>query len=62
MGMFQQLLSGRGKYRLPSSLRYTEGQAFIDWLTGPDGQRAIASHRRDGETLFFPNSKRKGSS
>ena len=32
MGMFQQLLSGRGKYRLPSSLRYTEGQAFIDLL------------------------------
>jgi hypothetical protein len=23
---------GRGKYRLPSSLRYTEGQAFIDLL------------------------------
>ena len=45
-----------------SSVKAREGQAFIDWLTGPDGQRAIASYRRDGETLFFPNSKRKGSS
>ena len=45
-----------------SSVKAKEGQAFIDWLTGPDGQRAIASYRRDGETLFFPNSKRKGSS
>ena len=45
-----------------SGVKAKEGQAFIDWLTGPDGQRAIASYRRDGETLFFPNSKRKGSS
>ena len=45
-----------------SSVKAKEGQAFIDWLTGPDGQQAIASYRRDGETLFFPNSKRKGSS
>ena len=45
-----------------SSVKAKEGQAFIDWLTGPDGQRAIASYRHDGETLFFPNSKRKGSS
>jgi len=32
-----------------------EGQAFIDWLTGPEGQAAIASYKIDGEQLFFPN-------
>lgn len=34
-----------------------EGQAFIDWLTGPRGQAAIASFRIDGEQLFFPNAR-----
>ena len=32
-----------------------EGQAFIDWLTSPEGQAAIASYKLDGEQLFFPN-------
>ena len=31
------------------------GQAFIDWLVGPDGQRAIADYKIGGEQLFFPN-------
>jgi len=31
------------------------GQAFIDWVTGPEGQAAIASYRIAGEQLFFPN-------
>lgn len=31
------------------------GQRFIDWLLGADGQAAIASYRRDGQQLFFPN-------
>lgn len=35
-----------------------EGQAFIDWLTGPDGQAAIARYRVDGQQLFFPNAAR----
>lgn len=34
------------------------GQNFIDWLTGPDGQKAIASYKVDGEQLFFPNASR----
>jgi tungstate transport system substrate-binding protein len=34
------------------------GQAFIDWLTGTEGQSAIASFQIDGQQLFFPNSKR----
>lgn len=32
-----------------------EGQVFIDWLTGPEGQAAIADYRVDGQQLFFPN-------
>ena len=28
---------------------------FIDWLTGPQGQQAIASFKVDGEQLFFPS-------
>ncbi len=31
------------------------GQAFIDWVTGPQGQAAIASYKIGGEQLFFPN-------
>ena len=31
------------------------GQAFIDWITGPEGQAAIASFKINGEQLFFPN-------
>ncbi len=32
-----------------------EGGAFIDWLTGPDGQLAIADFTIDGEQPFRPN-------
>lgn len=32
-----------------------EGQAFIDWLTGPQGQQAIAAFTVGGEPLFTPN-------
>jgi tungstate transport system substrate-binding protein len=31
------------------------GQAFIDWLISPEGQRAIAEYKIGGEQLFFPN-------
>jgi tungstate transport system substrate-binding protein len=31
------------------------GQAFIDWLVSPDGQKAIADYKINGEQLFFPN-------
>jgi tungstate transport system substrate-binding protein len=31
------------------------GQAFIDWLISPDGQKAIADYKINGEQLFFPN-------
>jgi len=32
-----------------------DGQAFIDWLVSPAGQKAIADYKIDGEQLFFPN-------
>ena len=31
------------------------GQAFIDWLTSPQGQGAIADYKIGGQQLFFPN-------
>jgi tungstate transport system substrate-binding protein len=31
------------------------GQAFIDWLISPAGQKAIADYKVNGEQLFFPN-------
>jgi hypothetical protein len=31
------------------------GQAFIDWLVSPEGQRAIADYKINGEQLFYPN-------
>jgi tungstate transport system substrate-binding protein len=37
------------------NVKAKEGQAFIDWLTGPEGQSAIASYKIDGQQLFFPN-------
>jgi tungstate transport system substrate-binding protein len=39
------------------NVKEKEGQAFIDWLTGPEGQAAIASYKIDGEQLFFPNAR-----
>jgi tungstate transport system substrate-binding protein len=31
------------------------GQAFIDWLISPEGQKAIADCKINGEQLFYPN-------
>ncbi len=31
------------------------GQAFIDWVVSPAGQKAIADYKIGGEQLFFPN-------
>ena len=39
-----------------------EGQAFIDWLLGADGQKAIADFKLEGKQLFFPNAKSRKSS
>jgi tungstate transport system substrate-binding protein len=38
-----------------SNVKVKEGQAFIDWLVSPSGQKAIADYKVGGEQLFFPN-------
>ncbi len=36
------------------------GQAFIDWLISPEGQKIIASYKINGEQLFYPNASDPG--
>jgi tungstate transport system substrate-binding protein len=36
------------------------GQAFIDWLVSPTGQKAIADYKIDSQQLFFPNASKPG--
>ncbi|MCC6947232.1 MAG: extracellular solute-binding protein [Bradyrhizobiaceae bacterium] len=35
-------------------------QAFIDWLVSPEGQKAIADYKVNGQQLFFPNAGAPG--
>ena len=42
-------------------VKATDGQAFIDWLLSDHGQHAIAEFRIEGEQVFFPNAKKRGS-
>jgi tungstate transport system substrate-binding protein len=37
------------------NVRKEFGQAFIDWLVSPDGQKAIADYKINGDQLFFSN-------
>src|SRR5262245_10586117 len=34
------------------------GQAFVDWVISPEGQKTIAEYKIGGEQLFFPNAKK----
>jgi len=36
------------------------GQAFVDWLISPEGQKAIADFKIEGRQLFFPNASSPG--
>jgi tungstate transport system substrate-binding protein len=36
------------------------GQQFIDWLVSPEGQKAIANYKINGEQLFYPNADDNG--
>ncbi len=36
------------------------GQQFVDWLVSPEGQKAIADYKIDGQQLFFPNADTPG--
>jgi tungstate transport system substrate-binding protein len=38
-------------------VKAVEGQAFIDWILGAEGQAAIATYTLGGQQLFFPNAK-----
>src|SRR5262245_58696082 len=42
------------------SVKKELGQAFIDWLVSPEGQKAIADYKIDGQQLFFPNANTPG--
>ncbi|MEW5704716.1 MAG: substrate-binding domain-containing protein [Pseudomonadota bacterium] len=35
-------------------------QAFVEWITSEEGQRAIGDFKVNGERLFFPNAKPAG--
>src|SRR3984893_12303339 len=37
------------------SVKKELGQQFIDWLVSPEGQKAIADYKIDGQQLFYPN-------
>jgi tungstate transport system substrate-binding protein len=37
------------------SVKKELGQRFVDWLISPEGQRAIASYKINGEPLFYVN-------
>jgi tungstate transport system substrate-binding protein len=41
-------------------IKASEGQAFVDWLVSPEGQKAIADYKIDGQQLFFPNATQPG--
>ncbi len=38
-------------------VKTADGQTFVDWVIGPEGQAAIASYKVGGEQLFFPNAR-----
>ena len=40
------------------SVKAAAGQAFVDWILSPEGQKAIAAYKIGGQQLFFPNAKK----
>jgi tungstate transport system substrate-binding protein len=36
------------------------GQMFVDWVISPEGQKAIADYKINGQQLFFPNAEQSG--
>lgn len=40
-----------------ANVKVKEGQAFIDWILGEEGQKAIADYKLGGQQLFFPNAQ-----
>jgi tungstate transport system substrate-binding protein len=42
------------------NVKRADGQAFIDWLVSPEGQKTIADYTIGGEQLFYPNANQRG--
>jgi tungstate transport system substrate-binding protein len=42
------------------SVNVAGGKAFVAWLTGKAGQKAIAEYRLDGQQLFHPSAREDG--
>jgi tungstate transport system substrate-binding protein len=42
------------------SVKKDLGQAFVDWLVSPEGQKAIGDYKIEGNQLFFPNARASG--
>ncbi len=41
-------------------VKQADAQAFIDWVVGPEGQKAIADYTVNGQQLFFANASDTG--
>jgi tungstate transport system substrate-binding protein len=41
-------------------VKQADAQAFIDWIVGPEGQKAIADYKINGQQLFFTNATDAG--
>jgi tungstate transport system substrate-binding protein len=41
-------------------IKADDGKLFVEWLVGPEGQKAIADYKVDGQQLFFPNATQPG--
>ncbi|HKY02066.1 MAG TPA: extracellular solute-binding protein [Burkholderiales bacterium] len=41
-------------------VKVQQAQAFIQWLVSPEGQKAIADFKINGEQLFYPNANGTG--
>jgi tungstate transport system substrate-binding protein len=41
-------------------VKQADAQAFIDWVSGPEGQKAIADYKINGQQLFFANAGEGG--
>jgi tungstate transport system substrate-binding protein len=42
-----------------SKANIADGQAFIEWILGAEGQAAIAGYQLQGQQLFYPNAQGK---
>jgi tungstate transport system substrate-binding protein len=42
------------------SVKKELGQVFVDWVISPEGQKAIAEYKINGEQLFYPNAGESG--